>query len=263
MDPREAAGELHEPELKAYIRLLIRRAWIIGLLAVLFCGGAYAQHKLYAVPSYEATTKVIVKTSRPVEGVSGVDVNQITSDIMLIDTYKEILMTSSMMEKVVAKHPEFGLTDEELRGKLQVGSTEKSQVMTLSVEDSSAIKAAAIVNAVTEVFREEIPKILNVDNINILSQAKLTDRLPDRSLSLTKKLMAAVALSLVCSIGLIFLREYWDDKIRTEKDVFAYLGKPTLARVSRIKASELRGSAGASQKNVAGDSLHVGVNQQA
>jgi len=252
-----------DPELKVYVRLIIRRSWFIGLLAVLFCGAAYAQHTLYSSPRYEATTKILVNSSKPAPGLDSVDINKITSDIMLIDTYKEVLMTNRMMDKVIALHPEFGLADEQLASMLKVGSSEKSQVMSLTITDHSALRAAQIVNAVTDVFRAEIPHVLNVDNISILSEAKLSSNLPDKSLSLVSELAAAFFLSLVVAIAIIFLREYWDDKIRNEQDVLLHLNKPTLARITKIRGFESRSVPVSSSKKAAGDPLHVGYKHQA
>ncbi|MFC5405019.1 YveK family protein [Cohnella soli] len=256
------AGEPQEPELKQYVKLLWKRMWLIGLMMLMFGGAVFVQHSLYSSPRYEATAKIIVSTTKTAaEAVRGVDASQIASDIMLIDTYKEILTTPDIMEEVVEKHPEFGLTAEQIGKKLKVSSSEKSQVMSLAIEDASAPRAVAIVNAVTEVFRQEIPKILNVDNVSLLSEAKMSDQTPNLSLSLTKKLVIAFLFAIVVSVAIVFLWEYWDDKVREEKDVLSYLGKPMLARVGKIKPSELRMVDDANSKNMAGDSVHVGVNQ--
>jgi len=251
-----------DPELKEYIKLLFRRSWFIALIAMLFCGLAYVQDTLYGQPSYEASSRIIVNTSKKAEEAGSVDLNQITSDIMLIDTYKEIINTPAILDRVVADHPEFGITVAELDDKIKVSSSSRSQVMSITVRDPSAAAAVAIVNAVAETFKEEVPKLLRVDNVTVLTKADLSNQPPNVSISLLYKVVIAFALSAMVSITLVFLWEYLDDSIRTEQDVAQYLGKRMLADVPRIRRKEMKVSSVKERRKVAGDPVHVGINQQ-
>ncbi|WP_123041905.1 YveK family protein [Cohnella candidum] len=239
-----------EPELKELLRLLFRRAWFMVLMAAVFGGSVFYYHDKYAVPSYEAVSKVIVHTSSTSE---------------YTDTYKEILTTPVIMDPAAARHPELGLTSEQLASRISVGTSEKSQVMSISVRDPSPDKAAAIVHAVADTFREEIPKVMKVDSVTILSDSGKAEPPRNVSKSLTSKLAIAVVLSFMASIGLILLREYFDDKIRTEKDVAVMLGKPLLATVTRIRKGDFKTGEvedlELSKKIKAGEAINVGVNQ--
>lgn len=243
-----------EPELKEVLGLLLRKSWFIGLLAAVFCGAVYYYHDNYAVPNYLAVSKIIVHS---------------TSESVMIDTYKEIMTTPVVMEPVVAAHPELGLTAEELGGRVQVGTSEKSQVMSISVTDPSPEKAAAIVSAVAETFKSEIPKVIPVDKVSILSDSGSAAGPRNIAQGVVSKLMIAFVLSVMASVGLILLREYFDDKIRTEKDAAKALGRPVLGAVTRIRKSDFRTSAArsasteATKKSKAGETLNVGINQQA
>ena len=50
-----------------------------------------------------------------------------------------------------------------------------SKVVYIGVTDPNPEQAVTIANKIAEVFKEEIPLLLNVDNINILSVAKLSE----------------------------------------------------------------------------------------
>lgn len=241
-----------EPDLKDLVRLLLRKSWFIGLMAALFCGGAYVQHNEYATPSYEAVTKLIVHAS---------------SSSAPVDTYKEIMSTTAILEPTVINHPELGLSVEELGGILQVSTSDKSEVISIHARHSSADTAAAIVTAVADTFRQQIPAIMKVDSVTILTDSFKAGSTRNISQSLNSKLMIAAMLSVIFSVGFILLLEYFDDKIRTEKDIAATIGKPVLAATARIRKADMKPgvkeSRTAAKKSKAGETINVSVNQQA
>lgn len=246
-----------ETELKEVLRLLLRKSWWIVLTAAMFCGAVLFYQERYAVPQYEAVTQLIVHT---------VPVQTFT------DTYKEMILTPAIMVPTVMRHPEWGLTAEALAERVKVANSEKSQIIRLAVRDKSSDLAAAIVHAVARTAQEEIPRIVNVDSVSILTGDSTGERPRDVSLSLSGMLAVAVALSVMVSVGFILLRAYFDDKIRTEEDIVQTLGKPVLASVLRIRKRDcaaINGSnapwtdADASIKGKAGEGIRVGRNQEA
>jgi Capsular polysaccharide biosynthesis protein len=253
-----------EPDMKDYLRILLKRGWLICGIVLLCCGATAAYDRLYASRVYEASIKLIVNTTNQVDGLMRPDSNLITSNIMMIDTYKEIIATPVIMQKVADKHPELNLTADELVRNTRVHSSSNSQVMSVAYRDESAVRAVTLANEIGIVFRDEIPKIMNVDNVTILSESKQPSELEPVSLGLAFKLALAFVLSLILSVSAVFLKEYMDDTLKDEKDVRHYLDKPTLAEISKIKKSELGKSAGSSSKaaGLAGDPLSIRFKQQ-
>lgn len=198
-------------------------------------------------PVYEASTKIIVNQSASQLTTGQLDINQITSNIIMIDTYKEIIKTPAILAKVVEQYPELGLTDEELSRKIQVSSVNNTQVMTLVVQDIDYRKAAEMVNAVSKIFQVEIQNIFKVENVSILNEAILDAHPKPISPNIPIDIAIAFFVSLMLAIGVIFLLEYLDDTIKTEADVLQYLGQPTLAMISKMNLVD--DNAGQTSKN--------------
>ena len=237
-------------ELKEYFRVIRKRIWLIGLL-VAFCLAVTAVVSYFLIrPVYSASTKIIVnKSVQSPSGVPVLDNNTVMMNIRLVNTYKEIIKTTGIMDKVAAAYPEFGLTGEQLIGKVRVSSVNDTQVMTLTVEDESYDRAVRIVNAITEVFQAEIPAIMQVDNVTILSRAKPSEHpVPIKPKPLLNMLISLVVSSMA-AVGLAFLLEYLDDTIRSEKDVEELLGLPVLATIWRVKPDDRRARAPNEQTN--------------
>ncbi|TVY01130.1 YveK family protein [Cohnella terricola] len=251
-----------ELDIKGYLSIIAQKWWVIIVMVVLCCGSITAYDFFAAQPLYEASTKLIVNSSTRAVGPVRLDSSEISSNIMLINTYKDIIKTPAIMEKVVVSHPEFHRTTKELIDDVKVGASKDSQVMSITIRDYSLDQAVQIVNAISEVFKAEITAIMNVDNVTILSEANASDHADSVSPSLLIKNFIAFVISLIISLGIIFLREYLDDTIKSEEDVTAYLGKPTLALVAKARASEWKENSAYSKKKVGIESVQHGVNHQ-
>jgi capsular polysaccharide biosynthesis protein len=229
-----------ELDLKDYIKILRKRIWLIVSIVLVACLATGIVSFMFMDPTYEASTKIIVNKQNERVGADQIDLNTINMNIRLIDTYKEIIKTKRIMDKVVQEHPELNLTRDQLIQKVKVSSVNNTQVMTLAVQDESYAKAADIVNAVSKVFKEEIPSIyMGIDNVSILNEANRDDNAAP--VKPNKKLNVAISfvVSLMVAFGLAFLLEYLDDTIKTEADVAKYLELPTLAMVTKINEEDL------------------------
>lgn len=207
-----------ELELKDYYRILRKRIWLI-LSIVLVTTVTVGVVSFYVLsPVYEASTKIIVTKSDEPGAMSQLDINAINLNLKLIDTYKAVIKTPAIMDVVVIENPEFGLTAEQLINKVQVSSVNNTQVMTLAVQDGDYNQAARIVNAISTVFQKEIPKIMKVDNVSLLNQAKLMDNPVPIKPNKLMNIAIAFVLGLFVSVGLALMLELLDDSVKTEAE---------------------------------------------
>ncbi|UVI27910.1 YveK family protein [Paenibacillus spongiae] len=229
-----------ELDLKHYISIIRKRIWIVALVVVLGTAAAGVISYMLIKPVYQAYTKLIVNSPNIKAGMLQLDLNAINTNISLINTYKEIIRTPAIMDLVVQKHPEFGVTTEELMQKITFSSVNGTQVVTLTYTDHDYKKAANIVNAISEVFQEQIPQIMMVDNVYLLHMAKV-EKMPSPVKPNPKVNMAiSFVLCFLLGIGIILLLDYFDDTIKTEADVERALGLPTLGAVPSIKQGDLK-----------------------
>ncbi|MBD2866509.1 YveK family protein [Paenibacillus oceani] len=249
-----------ELELKEVLQIVKRKLWIIISVVLIACLATAIFNIYFAKPIYSTSTKLIVNKSSDSSNTEKLDLGSLNANIQLINTYKEILKTPAILDKVAADHPEFNLSSEGINSRITVTSKEQSQVMTIGVQDTSHTRAVGIVNAVAEVFKQEIPRIMKVDNVTILSEAKVVQNPSPISPNIKLNMVIAVIASLLISTGLIFLLEYLDDSIKSEKDIELALGVPTLAMIRKIKKKDLKGRHKASYQRVAGEKTYASSN---
>lgn len=227
-------------ELKQYMQIIRKRLLLIASIVVIVTGLMGVRTYMFTEPLYQASAKLIVSQSFNVNGTQIMDWSNIQSNIMLINSYREIIYSTAILGKVASDNPELRESANSIAGKIIVSAASDSQVMNLSVNDSSYQHAAEVVNAVATVFKDEIPKIMKVDNVTILSEAdKSATSFPINSRPLLTVLLSLI-VSLMLAVGLVFLLDYLDDTIKTEEDIANTLDVPMLSYISRISRSELK-----------------------
>ncbi|MDK8191579.1 Wzz/FepE/Etk N-terminal domain-containing protein [Paenibacillus sp. UMB7766-LJ446] len=249
-------------ELKEYMHILRKRIWIIIAFVAVACIGAGVKNYFLTVPIYEANAKLIVNQAYNAQGIPSLDISSIQTNIKVINSYIEIIKSSAILDKVAATYPDLGMSGNQLAQSIRVTTANESQVMSLTATGLSSEKAAKTVNAVAKVFKSQIPVIMKVDNVTILSEAKPTDSSRPINVNPVINILISFLVGLLLAIGFVFLLEYLDDTLKTEDELEKELGIPALAVISKIRKEEARFSkhSTTSQKQV-GDGQYATVNQ--
>lgn len=248
-------------ELKEYIHILRKRIWIIVAFVAVACIGAGVKNYFFTVPIYEASAKLIINQAYNAQGVPSLDIGTIQTNIKVINSYMEIIKSSAILDKVATTYPDLGMTGNQLGQNLRVSTANESQVMSLTAMGLSSEKAAKTVNAVAKVFKSQIPVIMKVDNVTILSEAKPTDSSNPVNVNPIINLLISFIVGLLLAVGFVFLLEYLDDTLKTEDELEKELNLPALAVISKVRKDESRLSKQSSISKQVGDGQYVTINQ--
>lgn len=256
---------------KHIISILI---WIIGLGLI-----AYGVSEYVLVPKYTASTQLLV--NRKTADANHADANQAyanqQADINAITTYKDIITSNVILKgaskylanpvtlvkkatpakKAVKAKPavykreskSYSVSASELASAVSVTTTDSSQVFTLSATAETPAKAQAIANAVAKEFKEQIPKIMNVNNVTIVAEAsKGTKSFPKVSMFTAIGVLAGLVISLL----IIIIKDLSDTTVREDSFMTNELGLTNLGEIAHItmpkdwtftaKTAEKRGS---------------------
>lgn len=189
-------------------------------------------------PIYQANTQVLVnqKKEDTAQQMTSADIQ---SNLQLINTYNEIIKSPAILS-IVIENLDLPLTTGQLASKITVTNANNSQVLNVSVQDEIHNVAVDMANQVVEVFKEEVPKLMNVDNVNILSAAQYSDNPAPIKPNKMLNIAIALVIGLMLGVGLAFLLEYLDTTVKTEVDVEEIIGLPILGVVSPIKLEEMK-----------------------
>ncbi|WP_428909855.1 YveK family protein [Niallia sp. Krafla_26] len=224
--------------LKELLRTLKKRLGLIVMLTTLSVMVSGIMSYFVMTPIYQASTQLLVNKTQADPTVY--NPGEVQTNLQLINSYNVIMKSPAILDKVIDEL-ELDLTVAQLNEKMTVSSAEDSQVVNLTVEDPDPQMAAKIANVTAEVFQEEIVKLMNIDNVNILAQAKVEDNPSPVQPKPLLNIAIALVIGLMLGIGVAFLLEYLDNTIKSEQDIERLLQVPVLGSVATFdRKSELR-----------------------
>src|SRR5699024_2768919 len=189
---------------------------------------------------YQSITQFIDNQSQQDEQSNmQLDQNMIRTNVELINTYNVIITSSAILNEVIAEL-ELSYSPEALMNNIQVSSEQDSQVVTVTVKDPDPELATEIANTTVHVFQDKVPDLMNVDNVNILSEAVTKAEPKPVEPKPMLNIAIAIVLGAMLGVGLAFLLEYLDTKLRTEEDIEDKLGLPILGVISTIGAEDIK-----------------------
>lgn len=223
--------------LKEIFAVLKKRILMILTIIISFAAIALLVSYFLITPTYKASASIVVNQEENVD-VSTLN-NAIQSNISLINTYK-IVMTSPVVLDKVADDMNLSLSASELKEKLEVTSEANTQIITVTVSDTNHEKAAELANTVVQVFQDEIPELMNLENVKPLSLAETVDNPSPTSPNILLNIAVAAILGAIIGIGIAFLLEHLDNTVKTESDIEKRIGLPVVGIISHMTEEDLK-----------------------
>ncbi|MBW3496667.1 YveK family protein [Bacillus sp. FDAARGOS_1420] len=184
----------------------------------------------FVTPIYQSSTQILVNQKKQ-EGV--IQPGEVQTNIQLTNTYKVIIKSPVILEQVKNKL-KLGISVQELSKRINVANEKDSQVIIITIQDEDIKTASNIANTIAEVFKDEIAKIMNVDNVTILSKAEINEGEAPVKPRPILNIGIVFGIGLILALGLAFLLEYLDSTLKTEEDIEKELQLPVFGVVTHI-----------------------------
>lgn len=218
-------------ELKEYLQIIKKRLWLVIILPVIAALITFSVCSYYMEPVFEAKASLLVGII-PFDQEYQMSYDDILMYEQLIKTYSE-LTQSKLVAKETLSRLNNGMTLEELQSSITVTNKADSQIIEVTAQDTDPKMAADIANTLSQVFIEKVDSLMNSDDTKFMDRADI----PIEPAKPRVMLNTAIAffLGLMMSLGIIFLREYLDNTLKTENDIERYLAVTVLANVPYVK----------------------------
>lgn len=214
-------------DLKKVLNLLKKNLKLIIGLSILGALIAAFISFYLITPIYSASTQLLVNKS---ESAGQMEFQDNQTDLQLINTYNEIIKSPVILDEV-SKNLKISSN---LSNKVVVSNTTQSKVISITVNETSSEKAAKIANEITKVFKKKINKIMKVDNVTVLNEAKgAKNAAPIKPRPLVNIIIGLLFGAL---LGILFglLREIFDNRIQSDEDVKQALNIPVIGTVPHL-----------------------------
>lgn len=215
--------------LTDYLRILVRRGWIMLALAVIAGGTAYTLSN-QETPVYRATQIVVIEPSRADLGLAEASVRLINSLVVIID--------SQEVAADIIESEDLDMTPGELKGNVSIAPDQLRLTIQIDVNSTSIEEASRIARAWGQWlvdFREERNALVRrEDRVNaIMPDQPSVGQFSPRP---TFNGIAGALLGLIVGGVIVFVLEYLESGIlRSREDVERRLGMSVLASVPRAE----------------------------
>lgn len=213
---------------------------------------------LVVTPMYDSTTQLLV--NRTNDGTNSIQLNDINSNVQMINTYKDIIKGPVILDGV---KEDLGLdySVTELAEMVVIDVNQNSQVFSLTVTGPNPDEAAEIANGIAATFQSAIFDIMNVENVSIISAAAVNSK--PVSPVVVNNLVIGLGVGLLFGFGVALLRYAMAKTIDDYQFITQTIGWPNLGVVSELNKEEQTAIVALQKQNLAAAKNEKGVMAEA
>ena len=221
-----------EIDLVELFRVLLKKWWLILLVALVGAAAAIGITKFAITPQYQSAASLYILTkTTTVTSVADLQIGTVISrDFEVIATSKPVL--DAAIEEIRDKEG-IEFTRADLLSMLTVTNKEDTRILEIKAVSDDPRYACLVANAVMDATAKRMSEIMKSDPPTTVERAEEAKMPFSPSVSKNAMLVFLAGAVLVCGIlAVLFLM---NDNIKTETDVEKYLDETTLAVIPFVK----------------------------
>ena len=218
---------MEEFDITEYLEYYMSKIIIVVLCVLLGMLTSWYYTVKIQVPLYKSETSIVLANQN-----TDITVNDVSLNKNLLPTYREIIKSRSILEKVIV-NLNLNLTVKDLSKKIDVKSQNDAEIIVITVKDEEPKVSQAIANEIAKIFKEEITNYYPIENVTVLDSAVEADEA--YNIDLLKQYLIGVGLGFLIGSGIVTTVFYFDDTIKTSEDIETKVGLNVLSTVPRYK----------------------------
>ena len=234
----EQMDDTFEIDLKQLLEVAIARIKLIILIVFVFTVSAFLISKFVMTPLYTAEATLYVNSNSTTVS-QNISISDIDTGRELVTLYSEFIESDTVLEQVanaVSSDTDMMFTADMIRGMISSGSVNETALMQVLVTSPSPELSQIVANAVADIAPERITEFMEGSSVKVVDYAKLPE--VSSSPNVMKNTAMGFILGLVVSLGIIFVMELMDTRIKNEDDLKKLLDYPVLGVIPEIIVDE-------------------------
>ena len=215
--------EFNEIDLREIFQIIRKYIALIIIIPIIFAAIGAAVSIFLIHPVYESsTTLIVIQDKDAEEEISKSDVDLSKS---LIYTYAEMAKSYTVLENTAKS-----LNIDKLnKNSITVSPVKDTQILKVAVQNTDPVLARNIADTLVHEFTLEIQRITKTNNVAVVDYARLP-QLPVKPNIIMNTAISGILGGMVILL-IVFLKEYLDNTVKTEKDIENLLGLSIIGAV--------------------------------
>lgn len=226
-------NEYYTIDLLQIIKVMLQKIWVIVICGILAAVIGFSLAAFIVTPTYSSSILLYVNNNSI--SLGNVNFSLTSSDISasrsLVDTYTELLMNRTTLERVINK-TDVPYTYQELYDMIVAAPSNETEIMKITVTSTDPYEAARIANGIAEVLPERVSEIIDGAAMEVVDSAIPVLEKVDPSI--TKFTAVGLILGTFIAAASVVVGALMDDTIHDEEYILQHFGCPILAKVPNL-----------------------------
>lgn len=221
-------------DLSILFVLLRKNLILLIVVTILFGAASYGITKFFIPEKYQASATLIVNNK---SDNSYVNQSEIVAAQNLADLYSIIITSEPVLQEVI-DNLGLEITYEQLKGSISVQAVNSTQVIEISMISTDAKYAKKIVAEIVEVSKPVILDKVEAGSVKDLSEASVSNNGNPISPNKKKNSLLGAIAGFILVYAVLFLKELFNNKIKSENDLVNTLGVPLLGVIPAVDGKD-------------------------
>ena len=218
------------------INLLIKRIWLLIIMALIGAVIAYMYTDFFVIPRYETEGKLYVNCETEASEVEdSASAGKLNSNYRLAQTYVELLRGRTFLDGVSADVNK-KYSGDQIKAMLTISPINETELLQIKVEGTNADDITDILNSILERSRDELIRIVKAGSVEIVDYAEL----PKSPISpnVTQNTVIGAILGLLISAAAVIALGIFDTHIKTPEQIKNVYDEPLLGEIPSLEDAE-------------------------
>ena len=224
---------MEELDLKEVFNLFLGKAFQIIFIVILtaIIGAIYSYG--FITPKYSSSTTLLLTgtTNDETASTNTVTTTDLTLNSKLVSTYSELVKSKKVLRQVIS-NLNLDLSEGALRSNVSVISVKDTEIIKITVANENAAYSARIVNEIAKVFSGVVSDYYNIDNVNIVDEAEVSNT--PSNINHGKDIIIFAFAGLVIAVVYVLLANMLDTTVKSQEDIEKGFGLPVLVSIPYI-----------------------------
>lgn len=221
---------MEELDLKELFNLFWSKKAAIILIILIFMviGAIYTIG--FTIPMYSSSTTLVLATSgnNDTNTNTTITATEITVNSKLVSTYSELVKSKNILRQVISNLG-IKVDEDNLRKNITVSSVKDTELIEITVKNENPAYSAQIANEIAKVFTEKVKEIYNIDNVQIVDEAEVSDA--PSNINHKKDVVIFAFIGIVVAVCYVLVANMLDTTVKTAEDIEKGFKVPVLASI--------------------------------